>query len=363
MVYPTRLHRRSECAGCAGSRQSRRDDDHHLRGRPDCDRRPPSSQTGQSSPSPTGSTRRLRRAEPKRRPRLRIVTPATCTPSSPAAATRLPPPPPARRRPAGVDILTRSHLFLLQAVERLIADNPSLASTIEIHLAGVLSPTDREAAARSPVVRTPGYLTHAETVTLMRSADLLFLPMQNLPPGIRSGTVPGKTYEYLASGRPILAAVPEGDARDLLLQAGTATSANPTTPTRSPPRSRTRSSGGARGGPSPRCRGRSSRRSSAAAWRPTTRSCCGRSQAPRPAAPPPDAHCPQPWRPPPSRRLPSSEAPATAGGRAAAPSGWPPSGSRRSASGTCSRGGTSRSARSPTACGRAPRSSIPRPRA
>jgi glycosyltransferase involved in cell wall biosynthesis len=46
--------------------------------------------------------------------------------------------------------------------------------------------------------------------------------MQNLPPGVRSGTVPGKTYEYLASGRPILAAVPEGDARDLLNQAGTA---------------------------------------------------------------------------------------------------------------------------------------------
>jgi glycosyltransferase involved in cell wall biosynthesis len=34
--------------------------------------------------------------------------------------------------------------------------------------------------------------------------------------------VPGKTYEYLASGRPILAAVPEGDARELLLDAGTA---------------------------------------------------------------------------------------------------------------------------------------------
>ena len=56
----------------------------------------------------------------------------------------------------------------------------------------------------------------------MRSADLLFLPMHNLPPGIRAGTVPGKTYEYLASGRPILAAAPEGDARDLLLQAGAA---------------------------------------------------------------------------------------------------------------------------------------------
>ncbi len=34
----------------------------------------------------------------------------------------------------------------------------------------------------------------------MRSADLLFLPMQNLPPGVRATIVPGKTYEYLASG-------------------------------------------------------------------------------------------------------------------------------------------------------------------
>src|SRR5438105_5257522 len=51
--------------------------------------------------------------------------------------------------------------------------------------------------------------------------------MQNLPPEHRSATEPGKTYEYLASGRPILGAVPEGDARDLLLEAGTATVCEP----------------------------------------------------------------------------------------------------------------------------------------
>ena len=34
--------------------------------------------------------------------------------------------------------------------------------------------------------------------------------------------MPGKTYEYIASQRPILAAVPEGDARDFLVKAGTA---------------------------------------------------------------------------------------------------------------------------------------------
>ena len=42
--------------------------------------------------------------------------------------------------------------------------------------------------------------------------------MQNLPEGVRATIVPGKTYEYLASRRPILAAVPDGDARDLLAQ-------------------------------------------------------------------------------------------------------------------------------------------------
>jgi len=85
-----------------------------------------------------------------------------------------------------------------------------------VHFAGVLSETDRRLAVRCPVSVVHGYLSHAESIALMRSADLLFLPMQNLPPGRRSSTVPGKTYEYLASGRPILAAVPDGDARDIL---------------------------------------------------------------------------------------------------------------------------------------------------
>ena len=91
---------------------------------------------------------------------------------------------------------------------------------LEVHLAGVTSPVDVELAARSPFVRMPGYLPHDETLELLRTADLLFLPMQDLPEGTRAGIVPGKTYEYLGSGRRILAAVPDGDARDLLAEAG-----------------------------------------------------------------------------------------------------------------------------------------------
>ena len=120
-----------------------------------------------------------------------------------------------------VDILTRSHVFLVRALNLLAERAPSVASRIELHLAGVLSDADRQVAEGCAVtVRMPGYLPHDESIALLRSADLLFLPMHDLPPGRRSSIVPGKTYEYLASGRPILAAVPPGDARDLLRRAG-----------------------------------------------------------------------------------------------------------------------------------------------
>jgi len=120
----------------------------------------------------------------------------------------------------GVDILTRSHYFLLEAIERLLREDPSLRRRLEIHLAGALTDVGERLAAQSAITTTYGYLPHAESVRLICSADLLFLPLQNLGPGRRSTTVPGKTYEYLASGHPILGAVPPGDARDLLVELG-----------------------------------------------------------------------------------------------------------------------------------------------
>lgn len=123
----------------------------------------------------------------------------------------------------GVDFLTRSHVYLLQALDRLVADDPGLSAVMELHLAGALTPEDRWYCDRSrATVVEHSFLSHSESVSLVRSADLLFLPMQRLPAGTRAGLVPAKTYEYLASGAPVLAAVPEGDARDLLEEAGSA---------------------------------------------------------------------------------------------------------------------------------------------
>lgn len=129
------------------------------------------------------------------------------------------------------DLLTRSHVVLVEALSRWQARDPRVAQDVEVLLAGHASPADREVVGGSPVagiVRFVGYLAHEESVALLRSADLLFLPMHALPPGERARIVPGKTYEYLAARRPILGAVPEGDARDFIRASGLGSVCDPT---------------------------------------------------------------------------------------------------------------------------------------
>ena len=127
----------------------------------------------------------------------------------------------------GVDFLTRSPVFLLQAVERLLVTDPSARDDLEVLFFGPATAADRKVIESTPVSYWKGIQTHDETVAAIRSADLLFLPMQDMPVGHRAGLVPTKTYEYAASGRPILASVPAGDARDLLQSLPTASVVDP----------------------------------------------------------------------------------------------------------------------------------------
>jgi glycosyltransferase involved in cell wall biosynthesis len=123
----------------------------------------------------------------------------------------------------GVDVLARSHVFLVEALRRLLARRPDLEHRVELHLIGAASDADERIAGGNDFIKMTGYVPHERAVAALRSADLLFLPMHDLADGARATLVPGKTYEYLASGTPILAAVPAGDARELLERAGNAT--------------------------------------------------------------------------------------------------------------------------------------------
>ena len=127
----------------------------------------------------------------------------------------------------GLDTGTRSHLYLVRAVKELLSRRPDLREVIEIHLVGRVAGAPAEAPSGA-TVHSHGYLSHDEAVAALREADLLFLPMHDLGGSRRARIVPGKTYEYLAAGPPILAAVPPGDARDLLQAAGNSDVCAPT---------------------------------------------------------------------------------------------------------------------------------------
>ena len=133
----------------------------------------------------------------------------------------------------GIQIYTRSHIVLLKSVENWLKSRPDALNDLEIYFVGVVTDTDVAIAKKSlasKFINFTGYITHAESVNLVRTADLLFLPMHNLQSGHRSTIVPGKLYEYMASGRPILGAVPDGDAKDYLLASKTALICDPDNP-------------------------------------------------------------------------------------------------------------------------------------
>lgn len=118
------------------------------------------------------------------------------------------------RRP--INLWTRTPRYLLDAIARATQTGRIPADKIELILAGEISDADRRMVQQSPIahrVSMPGYMKHRESTALLESADLLFLPLHTPIDGGPALIVPGKCYEYLGSGRPILAMGPRGDMR------------------------------------------------------------------------------------------------------------------------------------------------------
>ncbi len=101
---------------------------------------------------------------------------------------------------------------LLDALHELGIAKPEARRRMRVDLVGPYD-ADHEDRALSlglaGVVRFHGSVSHAESRRLQQSADALLL-WKPRGPGYRT-MVPGKLYEYLDSGRPVLALLPDGD--------------------------------------------------------------------------------------------------------------------------------------------------------
>ena len=121
------------------------------------------------------------------------------------------------------DKTTHTPYYLFRAIRALLDEHPGWKSRLSLRFAGGFGAGNERLVAAfglQSIVTLKGYLTHGESVKTLMESDVLFLPIVSPTNGRRSYIHCGKLFEYLASGKPILAAVPEGDAKTLIQEAG-----------------------------------------------------------------------------------------------------------------------------------------------
>lgn len=90
---------------------------------------------------------------------------------------------------------------LYDSLDWLRRSQPRLLDGIEVVAAG-FPPGEARRRGLGDIIREIGVVAHHDAVALMQSADLLYL--SHVDPE-RQWVVPGKLYEYLASGSPVMA--------------------------------------------------------------------------------------------------------------------------------------------------------------
>jgi glycosyltransferase involved in cell wall biosynthesis len=112
---------------------------------------------------------------------------------------------------------TRSAAGLLHAMQALYAARPELRGQLHLELVGARENANDGLVRQLGLedsVSLRGYVPHAEAIEAMQGADVLVL-IKHDDPRYR-GLVPGKFYEYLGAGRPVLGLVPESEAAQLI---------------------------------------------------------------------------------------------------------------------------------------------------
>ncbi len=118
---------------------------------------------------------------------------------------------------AGVFWEDRVPDYFLQALHDLFHEKPKLRGRIEAVFAGNFRDENTKLVTRLGLqesVKVLGYLPHPECIREIMDSDVLWLIV-----GDDLGS-PGKTYEYIGAGKPILGCVPPGFLKQTIEEAG-----------------------------------------------------------------------------------------------------------------------------------------------
>lgn len=107
--------------------------------------------------------------------------------------------------------IARNPLVVWKALQELMMENNAFSRKFELEFYGNLS-TEVENSIKdnglTDYLIKKGYVSHKESIQGIKNADLLLLA--NFPEEKSKGIIPGKLFEYMATGNPVLAIGPEG---------------------------------------------------------------------------------------------------------------------------------------------------------
>jgi glycosyltransferase involved in cell wall biosynthesis len=123
----------------------------------------------------------------------------------------------------GSIVPSRNPVVFWNALSELVSENRDLAGELHIKLAGAIDYSVYSSLEEANLVnRTEiiDYLPHKEAVKVLKNARVLLLLINDTPNA--RGILTGKLFEYMSSGRPILAIGPtNGEVAKVLRETGT----------------------------------------------------------------------------------------------------------------------------------------------
>ena len=126
-----------------------------------------------------------------------------------------------RHQVVQLDHRTHSPIFVGRAVKQILRRHPDWKGQIQIDIYGQRYPKSVTDAVLKQygledIVHLHGAVPHEDALQHMVDSDLLFMALPDRMDGTPGSRISAKTYEYLMTDRPILAALPSGENRAYL---------------------------------------------------------------------------------------------------------------------------------------------------